>query len=82
MMKPSDKKPGTGCLRKDPVESSDEWKKIADSLERDLDKIFKGEKRHMGFCFRYWSVKKEILRKKYGIEWHSPAEMNPTVRFD
>lgn len=35
-----------------------------------------------GLCFTYWDIKKRILKEKYNIEWHSPAELNPRVRFD
>ena len=35
-----------------------------------------------GLCFDYWSIKKRILKEKYNIEWHSPADLNPRVRFD
>lgn len=28
-----------------------------------------------------WTVKQRILREKYGIQWFSPAEMNPGVHF-
>ena len=30
----------------------------------------------------YSGVKKQFLRDKYGIEWRTPAEMNPNVAFD
>lgn len=35
-----------------------------------------------GFCHKFWNTKKCILKKEYGIEWKTPAEMNPMVRFD
>lgn len=35
-----------------------------------------------GLCFTYWNIKKRILKEKYNIEWHSPPELNPRVRFD
>jgi len=30
----------------------------------------------------YWAAKKELLKKEYGIDWKSPAEMNPYALFD
>jgi hypothetical protein len=36
----------------------------------------------MGYCHEFWAAKKRILRRKYGIEWRSPAEMNPGTMFD
>ena len=35
----------------------------------------------MGFCFKYWSIKRDILAAM-GIDWQSPQEMNPRCRFD
>lgn len=32
-------------------------------------------------CHQYWSRKRAVLRHEYGIDWKSPAEMNPTVIF-
>ena len=36
----------------------------------------------MGFCYKYWLAKGDILMKDYGIVWHSPAECNPSIRYD
>ena len=36
----------------------------------------------MGRCHAVWKKMKEILQTEHGIEWYSPAEMNPGVRFD
>lgn len=73
--------PSVGFLRRDPVEYTWKWEEIAGEVERKLDELFKNERRHMGFCFRYWSAKEELL-KKYGIDWRSPGAMNPGVHFD
>ncbi|ABW27006.1 hypothetical protein AM1_1989 [Acaryochloris marina MBIC11017] len=35
-----------------------------------------------GLCHQQWLVMKRILREKYGIEWMTPAEMNPFIVFD
>jgi hypothetical protein len=35
----------------------------------------------LGVCHSYWARKKELLAKK-GIEWKTPAEMNPNILFD
>ena len=40
------------------------------------------EPRGMGFCFLYWNTKANVLSEYYGIEWRSPAIMNPGVMFD
>lgn len=73
--------PSVGHLRRDRVEYTRKWEAIAGEVERKLDEMFKHERRHMGFCFRYWAAKEELL-KTYGIEWNSPGAMNPGVHFD
>lgn len=74
--------PGLGHLRKDPVEYSVDWERIYYDVEDELDRILADTQRGMGFCFKYWSVKHDLLKKKYGIEWRSPSQMNPRVMFD
>lgn len=36
----------------------------------------------LGVCHSVWAMKRSSLRKKYGISWQSPAELNPTILFD
>lgn len=74
--------PTIGHLRKDPVEYTWEWESVYYDVEDQLEKIFEDEPRHMGFCFRYWSTKKDLLKNAYGIDWKSPSMMNPRVMFD
>lgn len=38
--------------------------------------------RNRGLCHQQWLVMKRILLEKYGIEWMTPAEMNPFIIFD
>ena len=74
--------PKVGHLKVDPVEYTESWEKIIDDVEAEIDSMLEHEPRGMGFCFHYWSVKKNLLSEKYGIEWRSPALMNPGVMFD
>lgn len=86
---PEDKEDCNYCLQRiekpmlkyDPIEDSDAYLAIIDEVERRLYEDLKDEPRHMGFCFRYWSAKYNLL-KEYGIEWRSPSMMNPGVIFD
>ena len=66
----------------DPVEQTPEYQKIADELEALIDEELKDVPRGLGFCHIYWSVKKRILKEKYNIDWRSPAERYPFIRFD
>jgi len=38
--------------------------------------------RDMRFIFRFWLVKKRILKRKYGIDWKTPAELNPNINYE
>ncbi|MBQ4585894.1 MAG: hypothetical protein IJA82_06770 [Clostridia bacterium] len=65
----------------DPVELTKEYLAIKDELEAlVLKKV--GKRRGLGYCHLYWATKKRILKEKYGIDWKSPAELNPGVLFD
>lgn len=66
----------------DPVEQTPKYQKIADELEALIDEELKDCPRGLGFCHIYWSVKKRILKEKYNIDWRSPAELHPFIRFD
>ena len=35
-----------------------------------------------GMCHRIWSETKLQLKSEHGIEWRSPAELNPDTMFD
>ena len=68
-------------LKYDPIQNSPEWEEIIYEVEKELDEKFRGVDRFMGFCHEYWSAKRAALAKR-GIEWRSPQQMNPRVRFD
>lgn len=68
-------------LKHDPVEDTLAFQAIKNELEaKIIAKI--GENSGMGYCYLYWETKRDILKKDYGIEWRSPAELNPRVLFD
>lgn len=68
-------------LKHDPIELSQEWEDNIYEVEKELEDLFKNEKRHRGFCHSYWSAKREALAKR-GITWRSPSRMNPRTKFD
>lgn len=70
-----------GSLYYDAVELTEEYKKIERKVEAEVKRRLRGEPKGMGFCHMYWACKREVL-DEYGIEWRSPATMNPWVRFD
>ena len=71
-------------LKTDPIEETPEFKAVINEVERELKKRFKNDPMNggHGFCHTYWAAKKELLLEKYGIEWLTPQQMNPRVRFD
>ena len=77
--KRADKKP---YIKRDPVEYTEKYLKILPELEEKIENELKGVRRGHGFCFEYWSAKGEILERDYGIDWRSPAVLNPSTRFD
>jgi hypothetical protein len=36
----------------------------------------------LGNVHLYWTAKQQILQKKFGIKWRTPADMNPWICFD
>lgn len=66
----------------DPIEQDPKYKEIFEKVEAELELHFCETERCLGFCHRYWGLKKEILWKKYKIDWRSPAELNPDTLYD
>lgn len=60
----------------DPVEDTVEYKNIQDELESELFKLMQTVEVKMGRSYKYWSLKKRILKQKYNIDWKSPPEFN------
>lgn len=60
----------------DPVELTDEYLAVIDEVERKVD-----ERCETKICHEYWMRKESVLRE-YGIEWRSPASLNPKIMFD
>ena len=66
-------------LKHDPIEMSDEYLAVIDEVE---EKVYKNRTiSGMGACHEIWHLKYIYLAEK-GIEWRSPAMMNPHVMFD
>ena len=65
----------------DPVEDTTEYLAIKDELEAKIIERMGGEMTR-GNAHLYTSLKKEILKKDYGIDWKSPQELNPKIKFN
>ena len=66
----------------DPIEDTVEYQNIRDELESELFKLMQNVDVKMGRNYKYWSLKKRILKQKYNIDWKSPPEMNPGIIFN
>lgn len=68
-------------MKTDRIERTFKYKRIRKELERLIENEI-GTGDYLGFCHLYWATKKRILKERYGIDWKSPAELNPCVNFD
>ena len=76
---------GRDRFRYDPVELTTEYLKVIDSVEEKVYRFLVNEGGgkldvNKMFPHRYWKEKKKFL-KLAGIDWRTPSEMNPGVRF-
>ena len=66
----------------DPVENTDEFLLIRFDVEAKVDEAIRMSKNNsMPFCQLYWTEKQRILNDEFGIQWQTPAQMNPNIRF-
>jgi len=69
-------------LKHDPQERDPKLGPIIRKAKREAEKALKDYPLCEGFCTVLWAKQQEILKKKYGIKWKTPWEMNPAVCFD
>jgi hypothetical protein len=69
--------------RSDARESDPKYRHIFEEVGREvtLEMKRKGTYMHFGSCHEFWGLKKEKLKAK-GIDWRSPAELNPNTVYD
>lgn len=64
----------------DVSEYSSEYEEAMEIIQPILDAEFPEER--LGICHARWARQKELLLEKFGISWHTPAELNPDIIFD
>lgn len=64
------------AIRSDPVEMTKDYEDAMVLIQPELDEVAV-----FNDVYLLWATKKRLLAK-YGVEWKSPAEMNPEVLFD
>lgn len=83
---PADAKPerASSGLARDPVEDDPRYADAFRSIDGEVkaEMAASGDTQRRGSVYRYWAIKKRILKTKYGIDWRDPGEMNPHVIFD
>jgi len=65
-----------------PIEDDSQIAPLIKSAEKKAEKQIRAYGIIMGRCHMLWAAKRQILQEEYGVEWFSPAEMNPNVCFD
>jgi len=65
-------------LRVDPIEQDPRYQAVVDEAERLAwaELATKGIHEGFGVCHVFWPTKKRILRKRFGIRWKTPEELN------
>ena len=69
-------------IKYDSKEKDPKYKKITKEAEKEAEKNLAHIPKVEGYCFSFWDEKKRILKEKYGIDWKTPAELNPSTLFD
>lgn len=65
----------------DPIEDTILYRTVCPLVEKRIEELRKGEPWQRGSVYGYFIQKKKLL-KEYGIDWHSPKEMNPGCCID
>lgn len=69
-------------LLTDPVEKTNEFLEVRYDVEARVDEILNRElNEDLPFCIRYWNTKKRVLKEEFSLDWKTPQEMNPGIRF-
>ena len=70
------------CERRDVKDYDVKYQQIIDEVEKQVVLQMKREGiKGLGSIHTFWRLKKEYLKKE-GIDWQSPAELNPWVNYD
>lgn len=71
-----------GGEKRDPLEGDPRYRRAFEQAETKTMQKLRGVRRGLGFVHLYWQTKKQILRSDYGLDWKTPAELNPNIFYD
>jgi hypothetical protein len=71
-------------IKRDPFEDDPAYAEILDEASNQAESALANHPMNggIGFIHVFWEKKKEILKQEYGLEWRTPAELNPDINFD
>jgi len=73
----------SGPTYHDPIENDPSVAPLLAQVRLEAESLVAAEGgRRMGRCHRIWHIMQSTLRERHGIEWLTPAQMNPGVAFD
>ena len=69
-------------IQYDPIEDDPRHRAAFADVNECVRSRYGGQQNELGVLREMWDYKKRLLRLEYGIEWRSPADLNPCVVFD
>ena len=66
---------------RDMVETTAAYQEAMKEIQPQLETEFAPNKHKLGLCHQIWARKKQLLAER-GIDWKTPAEINPDIQFD
>jgi hypothetical protein len=66
----------------DPQESDPALKDKFALVDRKAERVVGNVKRDSKFILHFWDAKKRILKDQFGIQWKTPVELNPGIKYD
>ena len=74
-------RPRTAGEKFDPQERDPKLRVAFAAADAAAERRVANVKRDQKFIFRFWSAKKDILLRQHGIDWRTPAELNPSIAY-
>ncbi len=68
-------------IKTDPLEREEVYLENLYEIENEIDARLKEHQDSRPFCIQYWECKKEVLKERLNLDWKSPEECNPNIRF-